>query len=189
MQREHSSLVTRRNWPRSQPSRPGCSRAVRKQVAHLHSRHTSRPLSLKVPPLSYGNEGGRSSSRSLAIRLRGQAAHDSCKTCRWWQAQFVEPRQPDPRAGNRQDAAGNHRCMQGRSPEPCRCRACSAQAGGPHRRAHSGNRARSTAPFTVTNNEHQEQQARSDPQDKECPASTLRGVGRYSRRGRRTVRC
>jgi len=54
---------------------------------------------------------------------------------RWPQAQFVEPRRPDPRAGNRQDAAGNRRCMQGRSPQPCRCRACPAQAGGPHRRA------------------------------------------------------
>src|SRR5580704_13299284 len=38
-------------------------------------------------------------------------------------------------AGNRQDAAGNRRCMQRRSPQPCRCRACPAQAGGPHRRA------------------------------------------------------
>ena len=26
-------------------------------------------------------------------------------------------------------------CGQGRSPQPCRCRACPAQAGGPHRRA------------------------------------------------------
>ena len=33
------------------------------------------------------------------------------------------------------DAAGNHRAMQGRSPEPCRRRDCPAQAGWPHRGA------------------------------------------------------
>jgi hypothetical protein len=76
----------------------------------------------------YGNEGGRSSARTRA------PAHDNCKS-RWRQTQFVEPRRPGPCAGNRQDAAGNRRCMQGRSPQPCRRRAFPAQAGGPHRRA------------------------------------------------------
>ena len=46
-------------------------------------------------------------------------AHDNCKS-RWRQAQFVEPRRPGPGSGNRQDAAGNRCCMQGRSPQPCR---------------------------------------------------------------------
>src|ERR1700721_1573561 len=76
----------------------------------------------------YGNQGGGSSATTWS------PAHDDRKS-RWPQAQFVEPRRPDPCAGNRQDAAGNRRCMQGRSPQPCRRRACPAQAGGPHRRA------------------------------------------------------
>jgi len=36
---------------------------------------------------------------------------------------------------NGQDTTGNHRRMQRRSPEPCRCRHCPAQAGRPHRGA------------------------------------------------------
>jgi hypothetical protein len=75
-----------------------------------------------------GNEGGRSGATT-----RGPA-HDDCIT-RWRQAQLVEPRRSGPCAGNRQDAAGNRRCMQGRSPQPCRRRPFPAQAGGPHRRA------------------------------------------------------
>ena len=46
-----------------------------------------------------------------------------------------DPRRSGPCPGNRQDAAGNRRCMQGGSPEPCRRRPCPAQAGWPHRRA------------------------------------------------------
>jgi hypothetical protein len=67
-------------------------------------------------------------------RRRGRPAHDNCKS-RWRQAQFVEPRRPGPGSGNRQDAAGNRCCMQGRSPQPCRRRPFPPQAGGPHRRA------------------------------------------------------
>jgi len=51
------------------------------------------------------------------------------------QAQLVDPGGSGPRPGNRQDAAGNRRRMQGSSPEPCRRRHRSAQAGQPHRRA------------------------------------------------------
>jgi hypothetical protein len=40
-----------------------------------------------------------------------------------------------PCAGNRQDAAGNHRSMQKCPPKPCRCRHCPAQEGRPHPRA------------------------------------------------------
>jgi len=76
----------------------------------------------------YGNQGGGSSATTWS------PAHDDHKS-RWPQAQFVEPRRPDPCAGNRQDAAGNCRCMQGRSPQPCRRRPFPAQASGPHRRA------------------------------------------------------
>src|SRR5262252_4974327 len=50
-------------------------------------------------------------------------------------AQLIEPRRSGPCSGNRQDAAGNHRCMQERPPKPCRRRDCPAQAGRPRRRA------------------------------------------------------
>jgi hypothetical protein len=51
------------------------------------------------------------------------------------QARLAEPQRSGPCPGNRQDAAGNRRRMQGGSPEPCRCRDCPAQAGRPYRRA------------------------------------------------------
>jgi hypothetical protein len=95
-------------------------------------RSRSRARRQKSPPqprnADYGNEASRSSATTRA------PAHDDCKI-RWQQTQFVEPRRPGPCAGNRQDAAGNRRCMQGRSRQPCRRRAFPAQADGPHRRA------------------------------------------------------
>jgi hypothetical protein len=77
---------------------------------------------------NYGNQGGGSSATAWS------PAHDDHKSRRP-QAKFVERRRPDPCAGNRQDAAGNCRCMQGRSPQPCRRRPFPAQASGRHRRA------------------------------------------------------
>src|SRR5262249_39594972 len=50
-------------------------------------------------------------------------------------SRVIEPHRSGSCRGNRQDAAGNHRGMQGRSPQPCRRRPFSAQAGWPHRRA------------------------------------------------------
>ena len=58
-----------------------------------------------------------------------------CRKTGGRQAQLVDPGGSGPRPGNRQDAAGNRRRMQGSSPEPCRRRHRSAQAGQPHRRA------------------------------------------------------
>ena len=104
------------------------------QLGELEATERARSLqqghAAKTDGLSagYGNEGGRSRATTRA------PAHDNCKS-RWWQAQFVEPRRPGPGSGNRQDAAGNRRCMQRRSPQPCRRRPFPPQAGGPHRRA------------------------------------------------------
>ena len=107
-----------------------CMLAELDQTGILRSR--SRARRQKSPPqprnADYGNEASRSSATTRA------PAHDDCKI-RWQQTQFVEPRRPGPCAGNRQDAAGNRRCMQGRSRQPCRRRAFPAQADGPHRRA------------------------------------------------------
>jgi Tfp pilus assembly protein PilV len=75
-----------------------------------------------------GNGAGRSSATT-----RAPAHHD--RNTSWRRARLVEPERSGPCSGNRQDAAGNHCCMQGRSPEPCRRRYCPAQAGWPHRRA------------------------------------------------------
>jgi hypothetical protein len=76
----------------------------------------------------HGNKGCCSSA------IRRAPAHDGRET-RWRQAQLAKPRRSSPCPGNRQDAAGNHRGLQGRSPEPCRRRHCPPQAGWPHRRA------------------------------------------------------
>ena len=53
----------------------------------------------------------------------------------WRQAQLAEPQRSSPCPGNRQDAEGNRRRMQGGSPEPCRRRDFPAQEGRPYRRA------------------------------------------------------
>jgi hypothetical protein len=58
-------------------------------------------------------------------RASGKAAATPTKT-RSRQARRIEPRRSGPCPGNRQDATGNHRCVQGRSPEPCRRRHCPA---------------------------------------------------------------
>src|SRR6516162_9642202 len=50
-------------------------------------------------------------------------------------AAAAKPQRSGSCPSNRQDAARNHRCVQGRSPEPCRCRDCPTQAGWPRRRA------------------------------------------------------
>ena len=50
-------------------------------------------------------------------------------------AHLIHPWRSGACFGKWQDAAGNRRCMQGSSPEPCRRRHCPAQAGWPHRRA------------------------------------------------------
>src|SRR6267143_1843509 len=49
--------------------------------------------------------------------------------------QLADPRRSGACLSKRQDAAGNRRCMQGSSPEPCRRRHFPAQAGWPHRTA------------------------------------------------------
>jgi hypothetical protein len=51
------------------------------------------------------------------------------------QPPLAEPQRSGSCPGNWQDAARNHRCMQRRSPEPCRRRDCPTQAGRPRRRA------------------------------------------------------
>src|SRR6516225_6278158 len=58
-----------------------------------------------------------------------------CRKTSWRQAQLVDPGGSGPRPGNRQDAAGNRRRVQGSSPEPCRRRHCPTQTGRSHRRA------------------------------------------------------
>jgi hypothetical protein len=60
-------------------------------------------------------------------------ARPQCDTKISWQPQVAEPQRSGPCSGNRQDAARNHRCIQRRSPKPCRCRDCSTQTGRPHR--------------------------------------------------------
>ena len=57
-------------------------------------------------------------------------AHDRRKTS-WRQAHLADPRRSGPCLGKWQDAAGNHRRMQGGSPKPCRHGPCPAQAGWP----------------------------------------------------------
>ena len=72
----------------------------------------------------HSNEGGRSGTRTRAAGDYGRKGR--------WQARLIEPQRSGSCSGNRQDAARNHRSMQGRSPKPCRCRHCPAQAGWPH---------------------------------------------------------
>ena len=76
----------------------------------------------------HGNKRGRSSAASRA------PANCARKTS-WRQTHLADPRRASPCLSNRQDAAGNHRCMQGRSSKPCRRGDCSAQARWPDRRA------------------------------------------------------
>ena len=72
-----------------------------------------------------GDTGGRSSVAKHA------SAHYDRKTS-WRQTELAEPKRSGPCPGNRQDEAGNHRRMQGCSPEPCRRGDCAAQARWPH---------------------------------------------------------
>ena len=98
--------------------RTGSDRTCARALQQGHAGKKNRP--------SHSN-GGRSSARTWA-------ADYNRKTGRR-QAGLIEPERSGPCPSNRQDAARNHRCMQGRSPEPCRRRDCPAQAGRPRRRA------------------------------------------------------
>jgi hypothetical protein len=95
----------------------------------LQQRHAAKKDGLSQNP-DHGNAGECSSGTTRAT------AHYDRKTCRR-QAEFAEPQRSGPCPGNRQNAAGVHRCMQGRASEPCRRSDCPAQARWPHR-AHSG---------------------------------------------------
>jgi hypothetical protein len=93
----------------------------------LQRRDSSRKdgLSQGAEP---ANEGGRRGAITQA-----HTHHNRESSCR--QARLAQPRRSGPCPGNRKDAAGNHRCVQGGSPEPCRIRHIPAQAGWPHRSA------------------------------------------------------
>jgi hypothetical protein len=77
---------------------------------------------------------GNSNEDDSAGAIAWAQPHKCCKN-NWPQARFVELGRSGPCVGNRQDATGNHRCMQRRSPQPCRRRHCPAQASWPYRRA------------------------------------------------------
>ena len=104
--------------------------------------------------------------------LSQNACQGNDRNTGWRQARLVKSERSGSCSGNRQDAAGNHRCMQGRSPEPCRRRHCPAQAGWPHRRArrkalrHTGDRDGATRRGLT-----QDKRTPSGLQ-KECPAGT-----------------
>ena len=76
----------------------------------------------------HGSEGGGSSQTT-----RAPAQCD--RKISYRQPPLAEPQRSGSCPGNWQDAARNHRCMQRRSPEPCRRRDCPTQAGRPRRRA------------------------------------------------------
>jgi hypothetical protein len=82
--------------------------------------------------LSQDADDGNKCGCSSASR-QGPAQYDDETS--WRQAQLAEPHRSGPCPGNRQDAAGNRRRMQGGSPEPRRRRDFPAQAGRPYRRA------------------------------------------------------
>jgi hypothetical protein len=101
-------------------------------IARAHARLPQVPLSWLVSfsrrASTRASEGGWSSETTRA------QAHCRRKIS-WRQPQLAEPQRSGSCPSNRQDAAGNHRCVQGRSPEPCRRRDCPTQAGWPRRRA------------------------------------------------------
>jgi hypothetical protein len=74
---------------------------------------------------------------------RGSAAHYARDTS-WWQARLADPRRAGPCVGRRQDAAGNHGCMQGARPNHVggprisRSRSPSPFGQGPAPRPHRG---------------------------------------------------
>ena len=78
-----------------------------------------------------GEEAWR--ARFSGATTRAPAHYD--RNTSWRQAQLADPQRSGACLGNRQDAAGNRRCAQRGSPEPCRRRHCPAQAGWPHRTA------------------------------------------------------
>src|ERR1700730_5423072 len=70
-----------------------------------------------------------------AAAPRPRRSRTKSRRTSWRQAPLIPPWRSGACFGKWQDAAGNQRCMQGSSPEPCRRRHCPAQAGWPHRRA------------------------------------------------------
>ena len=97
------------------------------RVLALQQRHAAKKGGRSQNP-DHGNAGECFSGTTRA------PAHYNRKTCRR-QADLAEPQRSGPCPGNRQNAAGNHRCMEGRASEPCRRSDCPAQARWPHRRA------------------------------------------------------
>src|SRR5215472_13218105 len=92
----------------------------------LHQGHSGRKDG-RSEDTGDSNKSSRSSATTGASACYGREIS-------WRQAQLVDPGGSGPRPGNRQDAAGNRRRLQGSSPEPRRRRHRSTQAGGPHRR-------------------------------------------------------
>ena len=98
--------------------------ATERVLARYSKRTQIRKTALRQEP-DDGDTGGRSSAAKRA------SAHYDRKTNRR-QTERAEPKRSGPCPGNRQDEAGNHRRMQGCTPEPCRRGDCAAQARWPH---------------------------------------------------------
>src|ERR1700731_4708772 len=92
----------------------------------------SKGTAAKKDGLSQDADDGNKCGCSSASR-QGPAQHDDETS--WRQAQLAEPHPSGPCLGNRQNAEGKPRRMQGGSPEPRRRRDFPAQAGRPYRRA------------------------------------------------------
>jgi hypothetical protein len=102
-----------------------------KATERVLARYSTGTQTRKTPSAKMPTAGARAAG---SARLRGAQAHCHRKIS-WRQPQLAEPQRSGSCSSNRQDAARNHRCVQGRSPEPCRCRDCPTQAGWPRRRA------------------------------------------------------
>jgi hypothetical protein len=102
--------------------------ATERVLARYSKGSGARKIASARTPMTATN-----AASSASASRRAPAQYDNETSRR--QARLAEPQRSGPCPGNRQDAAGNRRRMQGGSPEPCRCRDCPAQAGRPYRRA------------------------------------------------------
>jgi len=99
--------------------------AQREKLVHQLSELEAAERVLARFGQNSGNEGGRSAARTPAAASYGRKA-------RWRQTRLIEPQRSGSFSGKRQDAVGNRRSMQRRSPEPCWRRDCPAQTGRSH---------------------------------------------------------
>ena len=135
-----------RHWTRSRKRSTGSAKRSRASMLSVKSSPASS-TNWRQPSVCFALQHGHAGEKDVLSQNadHGSEGGGSSETTRapaqcerkisYRQPPLAEPQRSGSCLGNWQDAARNHRCMQRRSPEPCRRRDCPTQAGRPRRRA------------------------------------------------------